>query len=132
MPRRMHERMRKRPQGSAPASGVNSVALVATARDTLGVTSVTSVTSVTGVTGVTGANAVTDELRSCEPRDEHCHLCGDEAVVGRVLDIDHTARLATVDFGSDVATVALDLVQADVGDRLLVHLGFAIARLEPT
>ena len=31
-----------------------------------------------------------------------------------------------------VATVALDLVQADVGDRLLVHLGFAIARLEPT
>ena len=120
MHRRMHERMRRRTHSEARASTVDSAALGATARDTLGVTS------------VTGANAVTDDLRSCEPRDEHCHLCGDEAVVGRVLDIDHTARLATVDFGSDVATVALDLVQADVGDRLLVHLGFAIARLEPT
>ncbi len=117
MHRRMHQRMRRRTQSSAPASGVNSAALDAAARETF---------RVTGVTGVDG------EPRSCDPRDEHCHLCGDVAVVGSVLDIDHSARSATVDFGSEVATVALDLVHADVGDRLLVHLGFAIARLEPT
>ena len=109
----MHKRMqrRRRTHSEARASTVDSAAPVATARDTFG---------------------VNRDLRSCNPHDAHCHLCGDEAVVGCVLDIDHSARLATVDFGNEVATVALDLVHADVGDRLLVHLGFAIARLEPT
>ena len=67
---------------------------------------------------------------SCDSHDESCHLCGDEAVAGRVVDIDAGTRTATVAFESGAATVALDLVDAKVGDRLLVHLGFAIQRLE--
>ena len=68
----------------------------------------------------------------CDPRDGVCHVCGDEAVAGRVVAIDDATRTATVELESGVATVALDLVDADVGDRLLVHLGFAIQRLEPS
>ena len=66
---------------------------------------------------------------SCDSHDGSCHLCGDEAVAGRVTDIDPETRTATVAFESGTATVALDLVDARVGDRLLVHLGFAIERL---
>jgi len=47
-----------------------------------------------------------------------------------VLAIDYSARTAEVALESGMATVALDLVEADVGDVLLVHMGFAIARLE--
>lgn len=66
----------------------------------------------------------------CDSRDATCHLCGDEAVVGRVVQIDAATRTATVAFDTGTATVALDLVDAAVGDSLLVHLGFAIGRLE--
>ena len=66
----------------------------------------------------------------CDARTGSCHLCGDEAVAGRVLAVDAATRTATVAFESGTATVALDLVDAAVGDALLVHLGFAIARLE--
>lgn len=66
----------------------------------------------------------------CDARDGTCHLCGDEAVAGRVLAVDDGARTAVVAFTSGEATVALDLVDAVAGDTLLVHLGFAIARLE--
>ena len=59
-----------------------------------------------------------------------CQLCGDVAVVGRVIAIDADARTAVVALECGTATVALDLVDADVGDTLLVHLGFAITRLE--
>lgn len=73
------------------------------------------------------------DLPRCDARDGRCHLCGDEAVPGRVLAIDERARTATVAFDSGsvgtTATVALDLVDARVGDTLLVHLGFAIERL---
>lgn len=65
----------------------------------------------------------------CDSRDDSCQLCGDQAVVGRVLAIDAGSRTATVAFGNETATVALDLVEAGVGDQLLVHLGFAIQRL---
>jgi len=74
------------------------------------------------------------ELRgeiNCEVQDGTCHLCGDEAVSGRVMSIDGTSGTAMVDFGGTQQIVALDLVDATVGDTLLVHLGFAIARLEP-
>lgn len=67
---------------------------------------------------------------ACDARSGTCHLCGDEAVAGRVLSVDAVARTATVAFDGGTATVALDLVDASIGDALLVHLGFAIARLE--
>ena len=66
----------------------------------------------------------------CDERSGACHLCGDEAVAGRVIAVDAAARTATVAFDSGTANVALDLVDASIGDDLLVHLGFAIARLE--
>lgn len=66
----------------------------------------------------------------CDSHDGTCHVCGDTAVVGRILEIDAPARTATVAFDSGTATVALDLVVAEVGDSVLVHLGFAIERLE--
>lgn len=65
----------------------------------------------------------------CDPHADHCHLCGDDAVVGRVLDINARTRTATVRFADGTATVALDLVDAVVGDDLLVQLGFAIERV---
>ena len=65
----------------------------------------------------------------CDGPPGECHLCGDEAVVGRVLEIDARARTATVRLSGQTATVALDLVDAGVGDDVLVHLGFAIERV---
>lgn len=66
-------------------------------------------------------------------RDDACHLCGDVAVPGRVVAISADTRTATValDCGTEsTVNVALDLVEAELGDTLLVHLGFAIARLD--
>ena len=59
-----------------------------------------------------------------------CQLCGDVAVAGKVIAIDADARTAVVDLDCGTTTVALDFVDARVGDTLLVHLGFAITRLE--
>jgi len=75
-------------------------------------------------------NAQTTAAPRCAPDTEHCHLCADEGLPGTVLAIDHSARTAVVALDSGTATVALDLVDAGVGDVLLVHMGFAIARLE--
>lgn len=66
----------------------------------------------------------------CDAASGECHLCGDVATVGRVMAIDATTRTATVAFADATGTVALDLVDAGVGDDLLVHLGFAIERVE--
>ena len=66
---------------------------------------------------------------ACDAPEGHCHVCSDEAVIGRVLDIDESTRTARVAFEGSEATVALDLVDAAVGDSLLVHLGFAIERV---
>ena len=66
---------------------------------------------------------------ACDARMGPCHLCGDEAVVGRVVSIDADMRTATVAFPDGAAIVALDLVDAWVGDEVLVHLGFAIERV---
>lgn len=71
-----------------------------------------------------------EHLTNCEPSAPGCHLCGDEAFAGRVLQLDAAARTALVAFASGSATVAMDLVDAQVGDDVLVHLGFAIERLE--
>lgn len=67
---------------------------------------------------------------SVERGSDACDLCGDVAVAGMVLSIDADARTAIVALECGTATVALDLVEARVGDTLLVHLGFAITRLE--
>ena len=74
-------------------------------------------------------HAMADETR-CDERTGTCHLCGDEAVAGRVIEIDAVQQLALVEFETGTATVALDLVDAAVGDAVLVHLGFAIERLD--
>lgn len=66
----------------------------------------------------------------CDARDGQCHLCGDVAVPGRVLEVDESSRTASVMIAGERVSVALDLVEARVGDDVLVHLGFAIERLE--
>ena len=68
-------------------------------------------------------------LPHCDAASGECHLCGDVATVGRVIAIDEKDRSATVAFADGTSTVALDLVDASVGDDLLVHLGFAIERV---
>jgi len=66
----------------------------------------------------------------CAPETESCHLCADEGLPGKVLTIDRSARTALVALDNGPTTVALDLIDASVGDVLLVHMGFAIARLD--
>lgn len=68
-------------------------------------------------------------VADCEVQTGQCHLCGDVAVPGRVLEIDRAARTATIWSDGAQATVALDLIDAEVGDEVLVHQGFAIERL---
>lgn len=69
--------------------------------------------------------------RVCEPRpDGSCSICGDEGLVGEVLGIraDGVARVRLPDGAErEVATDLLDGVRR--GERLVVHLGFAIARV---
>jgi hydrogenase expression/formation protein HypC len=61
--------------------------------------------------------------------DDVCITCSDQAVevvVAALLD----DRMAEVDTGAGVETVSVALVDAHVGDRILVHAGEAIARLD--
>lgn len=54
------------------------------------------------------------------------------AVPGQVLKIeDDTLRTATVSFGGVTKSVSLALVpEAGVGDYVIVHVGFAISKLD--
>lgn len=54
------------------------------------------------------------------------------AVPGRVLNIeDDMLRTATVSFGGVTKSVSLALVpEAGVGDYVIVHVGFAISKLD--
>ena len=54
------------------------------------------------------------------------------AVPGQVLRIeDDTLRTATVSFGGVTQSVSLALVpEAGVGDYVIVHVGFAISKLD--
>ena len=54
------------------------------------------------------------------------------AVPGQVLNIeDDTLRTATVSFGGVTKSVSLALVpEAEVGDYVIVHVGFAISELD--
>ena len=61
-----------------------------------------------------------------------CPICRDEALPGRVLSLDSATNTATVKTSCGESEVALDLVDGVcVGDYLLVHLGTAIAKLNP-
>lgn len=67
----------------------------------------------------------------CVPApDGSCSLCGDEAELGRVVAIESGDGTATVRLDGGLATVALDLLDTvAVGDAVLVHMGFAIAKV---
>jgi len=67
---------------------------------------------------------------TCDTHDGSCHVCGDVALAGRIVAVDPANRTALVTIGAEQVTVALDLVEAGLGDDVLVHLGFAIERLE--
>ncbi|WP_318306540.1 HypC/HybG/HupF family hydrogenase formation chaperone [Amycolatopsis solani] len=57
-----------------------------------------------------------------------CITCSDTAVEVTVVELlEH--ELAVVDTGSTREEVSVALVEARVGDRVLVHAGEAIARL---
>jgi hydrogenase expression/formation protein HypC len=65
---------------------------------------------------------------SCDER--HCITCGDDGVPMRVLRIDEPRALALCE-GEDGgrSSVEIALVDAAVGDTLLVHAGTALTRL---
>lgn len=69
---------------------------------------------------------------TCQPGpDGSCAICGDEALPGRVVKLLDN-NMAAVEMNGRLVEVAIDLVdEVRVGDMLLVHLGFAIAILEP-
>ncbi len=55
------------------------------------------------------------------------------AVPGRIVEVfaDHGLRMARVDFGGTVKKACLEHVpEAGVGDYVLVHVGFALARVD--
>jgi hydrogenase expression/formation protein HypC len=55
------------------------------------------------------------------------------AIPGKILDLeeDGESRLARVEFGGITRKVSLDLVpEAGVGDYVIVHVGFAISKLD--
>ena len=72
-----------------------------------------------------------DEMSApaCDSHGGPCHVCGDVALVGRVIEMDESSRTGTVAFPGAFETVALDLVDVNIGDEVLVHLGFAIERV---
>jgi hydrogenase maturation factor len=63
---------------------------------------------------------------------EHCITCGDDGVPMVVVALDPDRGLALCSDGADRSTVETALVEpVGLGDRLLVHAGTAIARLDP-
>ena len=60
-------------------------------------------------------------------RDDVCITCSDQAVEVTIVEL-LADRLAVVD---NAETVSVALVEAGVGDRILVHAGEAIAKLNP-
>ena len=56
------------------------------------------------------------------------------AIPGKILEIQEqgTMRAARVQFGGIVRQVSLDFVpEAGLGDYVMVHVGFAISRVDP-
>jgi hydrogenase maturation factor len=73
---------------------------------------------------------MTDPQRACT--DEHCITCGDVAVEVRVVAADEARELATGHDETGEATEIDTMLVGPVapGDRLLVHAGTAIARVD--
>ena len=68
---------------------------------------------------------------SCDAN--HCITCGDDGVPMRVLRVDEARALALCEDGDGGrSSVEIALVDAGVGDTLLVHAGTALMRLEAT
>ena len=65
--------------------------------------------------------------------DEHCITCGDEGIAMRVISVDDQLGLAVcqAEDGSESAVEIALIEQAAPGDRVLVHAGTALVRLEP-
>ena len=62
-------------------------------------------------------------------RGPACITCGDEAVEVTVLALED-GELALVDTGSGTERVSVMLVDAGVGERILVHAGEAIGKVQ--
>ena len=63
--------------------------------------------------------------------DDHCITCGDVGVAMTVVAVDEGRGLALCEEEAGArSTVEVGLVDAAPGDRLLVHAGTALARLE--
>lgn len=75
---------------------------------------------------------LTPDAATCVPDAHgHCSICGDEATLVRVVAIDAAGETAEVVLGDVVSTVAIDLLdEVAVGDAILVHMGFAISRVD--
>lgn len=68
------------------------------------------------------------------PHESHfsCPTCKDEGLPGRVQSIDSATNLAIVKMENGENEVALDLLDdVRVGEFILVHIGTAIAKLNP-
>lgn len=76
---------------------------------------------------------VTPDGATCVPDAHgHCSICGDEATLVRVVAVDAAGGTAEVVVGGVASTVAIDLLdEVAVGDAILVHMGFAISRIDP-
>jgi hydrogenase expression/formation protein HypC len=65
---------------------------------------------------------------SCDAN--HCITCGDDGVPMRVLRVDDLRGLALCEDGQgEHSSVEIALVDAGVGDTLLVHAGTALLRV---
>ncbi len=66
---------------------------------------------------------------SCD--EHHCITCGDDGVPMRVLRVDGARGLALCEDDAGAhSSVEIALVDAGVGDVLLVHAGTALMRLD--
>ena len=61
---------------------------------------------------------------------EVCITCADQAVSVQVVEL-LGGGMARVDTGASVEEISIALVDAVVGDTLLVHAGVAIGRIQP-
>ncbi|MDP9345357.1 MAG: HypC/HybG/HupF family hydrogenase formation chaperone [Actinomycetota bacterium] len=63
--------------------------------------------------------------------EHHCITCGDDGVPMRVLRVDDARGLALCEDGAGAhSSVEIALVDAGVGDTLLVHAGTALLRVD--